>query len=223
MGWDAIDAVYLDPPQSSEQILHPEKYYGERDEPQAVVMPNLEAILGGGWEEQDSDVLGELNLRIYLEAFVNTSEATTATEGWDGDRYLYLTDTEEEQLLVLHSIWDSAADAQEFFSAYVNFVDIKSEGAWTLSSDHGTLKLWEAEGMSLYLGRNGNQVLLIIAPDETITEEALSGFPDFSMEPQATTDYTNLIGGIVSGIAVVGLIVYLLVLRRRPGEPKTDS
>ena len=91
--WDAVNDVYSNLPQSTEQIIHPEKYL-EQDEPQDVTLPDLETALGGTWSQLDTDVFGELYMRLYLEAFINTDQATIAAEGWDGDRYVYLKDAE---------------------------------------------------------------------------------------------------------------------------------
>jgi hypothetical protein len=178
-GWEAVNQAYSDPPQSTEQVLHPEKYLDERDEPQAITMPDLESALSTGWSQLDSDVLGELNMRIYLETFVDEAEATTAAAGWDGDRYVYLKNTDGEKLLVLHSVWDSVDDAAEFFNAYIDFVEEKSQGTWSLALDDEGKRWWQAEAVSLYLSQEGSEVLLIIAPDQVTTEEVLAEFPQF--------------------------------------------
>ena len=177
-GWDVVDQAYSDPPQSSEQILHPEKYL-ERDEPQAIEMPDLENALGGEWKQVDSDVLGEFNIRIYLETFVDEAEATTAAEGWDGDRYAYLKNTLSQKLLVWNSVWDSVNDAGEFFNAYLAFVEEKSQGTWSLALNNEGKRWWETEGLSLYLSQKESEVLLIMAPDRATTEEVLAEFPQF--------------------------------------------
>ena len=177
-GWEDINQAYADLPQSTEQILHPEKYL-VRDEPQDVTMPDLESALGAGWAQLDSDVLGELSIRIYLETFVAQHVAEVAAEGWDGDRYLYLKSAEGEKLLALRSTWDSDSDADEFFDAYISFVREKSDGAWDLILEEATERQWRIEGLSLYLGRNGSDVLIIIAPSEVVAERVLAEFPEF--------------------------------------------
>jgi PKD repeat protein len=118
-GWDAVNQAYSDPPQSTEQILHPEKYFN-RDEPQAVSMPDLASALGTGWTQLDSDIMGELGMKVYLEAFVDTEEAAAAA-GWDGDRYVFLKDAEGKRVLALSSVWDSVWDASEFFNTYIDY------------------------------------------------------------------------------------------------------
>ena len=65
-GWDAVDAAFADPPQSTEQILHPEKYL-TRDEPTVVSLPPLTDTLGAGWRLVEAETLGEFQLGLYLE------------------------------------------------------------------------------------------------------------------------------------------------------------
>jgi len=163
-GWDAVNQAYGDPPQSTEQILHPDNYYLERDEPQAITMPDLESALGAGWS------------LIYLETFlgIDSEEAINAAEGWDGDRYVFLEDIEDRKLLVLSSVWDSQTEAEEFFHAYITFVENKSGGAWTPYLDDVGKKWWKTEELSLYLRQQGGEVLLVIAPDEATTRQVLS-------------------------------------------------
>ena len=210
-GWNTTNQAFDDPPQSTEQILHPEKYL-ERDGPQSVTMPDLENALGAGWTQLDSDVLGELHLRVYLETFVGTDEATTAAAGWDGDRYVFLKDTEGRKLLALSSAWDSIADAGEFFDTYIDFVAVKSGGAWTLLSKDEGERWWQTEGLSLYLAQEESEVLIVMAPDETVAGQVLTEFAEFCTAPQAdfsasltqatvgqTIEFSDLsTGGIIS-------------------------
>lgn len=212
-GWQAIDQAYSDPPQSTEQILHPEKYL-QRDEPQVVTMPDLESALGAGWSQLDNDVIGELNIRIYLETFVDTSEATKAAEGWDGDRYLFLKDTEGRKLFVLHSVWDSAADAREFFDAYTTFVDKKSGGTWGLFLEEKGTMWWKTEGLSVYLSQRGSEVLLIVAPDESIAEAVRGEFPQIFTEIPPYELPSWAWPAIVAGGAIIVVIVAWRLLRR---------
>jgi hypothetical protein len=60
-------------------------------------------------------------MKLYLEAFVDSATATKASEGWGGDRYVFYEDANKGDLLVLRSTWDTPQDAQEFFDAYLAF------------------------------------------------------------------------------------------------------
>jgi len=54
----ALDEVWLAPPVSSEQVLHPQKYIN-REGPLAVALPELEDLLGDGMRLTSTGVLGE--------------------------------------------------------------------------------------------------------------------------------------------------------------------
>lgn len=63
-GFDSIDAAFLDPPVSTEQILHPERY--PWDEPKKVTLPELENTLGETWTLIDQNVMGEWSTYLIL-------------------------------------------------------------------------------------------------------------------------------------------------------------
>jgi hypothetical protein len=116
--WAALDAVYRDPPDSTEQILHPERYL-DRDHPTLVALDAdaLTAALGPGWTAPDHNVLGELQLRLWLQHHLGDDrfdDAAAAAAGWDGDR-LYALAGPHQALAVLHlSTWDSPQEARQF-------------------------------------------------------------------------------------------------------------
>jgi hypothetical protein len=86
-GYPSVNAAYADPPESTEQVLHPDRYL-QRETPDDVRIPTgVAAALGAGWSEEGQDTLGELVLRIWLrEGEVTLAEARTAAAGWGGDR-----------------------------------------------------------------------------------------------------------------------------------------
>lgn len=81
--WSAVDAVWADPPRSSEQVLHPEKY-DAREGP--VLIPPPTQVFGEAWRPAGDDVLGELGVRTWLGAAVPEVIAERAAAGWGGDR-----------------------------------------------------------------------------------------------------------------------------------------
>lgn len=174
-GWKAVNQLYTDLPKSTEQILHPEKYLAH-EQPQEVTIPDLKGSFGDGWSELDSSVLGELYTRIYLEAFVDSATATKASEGWGGDRYVFYEDSNKRDLLVLRSTWDTPQDAQEFFDAYLLLVHNKSKDSWPVRLNTQDKRWWNAPGQSVYLSKQGNDVLIILAPDEETVKSILPEF-----------------------------------------------
>lgn len=117
-GYAAVDAAFRDPPDSTEQVLHPDKYL-QREAPAKVTLPDgLPGLIGAGWSQAGQDTLGELILRIWLrEGGVSTAEARTAAAGWGGDRIALLRRPGDDVSVALKTAWDSAADADEFAAA----------------------------------------------------------------------------------------------------------
>lgn len=117
-GEEAVDDAFRHPPVSTEQILHPEKF--PSDQPQTVVVPDLSAKLGEGWEQLDIEDVGEGWLRTYLSLQETLGQAARAAEGWDGGRYRAWSHG-EQTAVVLDTVWDSEGDAGEFADAMRDF------------------------------------------------------------------------------------------------------
>ncbi|HXF58074.1 MAG TPA: hypothetical protein VNO34_10995 [Actinomycetota bacterium] len=113
-GQEALDRAFQDPPRSTEQVLHPERF--PNDAPQAVAVPDFAQVLGPGWEDLDFQDVGEGWLQLYLGVELPESRARAAAAGWDGGQYRAWTDG-ERVALVLDTVWDSEADAREFADA----------------------------------------------------------------------------------------------------------
>ena len=81
-GWGAVDALFRDLPASSEQVLHPEKYFAERRD--APVRVRFGALAPAeAWTLLEENTLGELMLRAWLrELGLPTRAAERATAGW---------------------------------------------------------------------------------------------------------------------------------------------
>jgi len=93
-------------PQSTEQILHPEKF-SQHDEPTELrLMNGVDTVQ---WE----DNLGEYETRLLFQQLLgDESEAATLASGWDGDRYEVLGP--KSDALVWYSVWDDQAAANRF-------------------------------------------------------------------------------------------------------------
>ena len=114
-GWKAIDDAYRNLPQSTEQILHPEKFRTNPDRPMTIDLGPLKP--GEGWKELGRNVLGEMQLAVLLRKH----GGKPAAAGWDGDRYAVFEGPKDRLGLVWLTTWDSEDDAREFTSAYVKY------------------------------------------------------------------------------------------------------
>ena len=94
-------------PQSTEQILHPERY-AAHDEPTDLVFSS-----GGPDTLQYEDGLGEFETRLLFQQHLgDEAEAANLAAGWDGDRYQVLGP--KSDALVWYSVWDDAVAATRF-------------------------------------------------------------------------------------------------------------
>lgn len=120
-GWTPVDNAFRDPPASTEQILHPEKYRFPRDVPTAIAVGDLADEIGEEWKQLGSNVLGEFQISILLAGH----NAKGAAAGWDGDRYVVFEDEQGNLGLCWLSTWDTAGDAKEFAAAYGEYMEKK--------------------------------------------------------------------------------------------------
>ena len=115
-GWPAVDKLHADPPTSTEQVLHPERYFDTRDAPVAITLAGTEPLAGAGWTPVLEDTLGEIFVRVIAEHTLGPERAATVAEGWGGDRLHALT-RGHEMILVWMTTWDTPADADEWAEA----------------------------------------------------------------------------------------------------------
>ncbi len=111
-GWEAVDAAFADPPQSTEQILHADKWEA-REAPIEVEIPDdIAARMGDGWSEGLRDTFGEHQLGIWLG-----DGGIDAAAGWGGDRAVLLDGPDEAWAIAILTVWDDETEASEFADA----------------------------------------------------------------------------------------------------------
>jgi hypothetical protein len=158
-GQPLLDRAFTtDPPRSTEQILHPEKWFGERDDPGVLPWPDLSQELPGSRKVAEGE-LGEASLRTFLrESLKKDEKAEAAAAGWRGDRFA-VYEQKGRRLLVWLTEWDTEADAAEFRSASKAL-----DATWrieTLSPNRvqvtrGALSVEEREALRAELARVGD-------------------------------------------------------------------
>jgi hypothetical protein len=175
-------AFAVDPPRSSEQVLHPEKWYGHRDDPVTIVWPDLGRELPG-WTRAAEGQLGEEGIGILLRTALGEVEATTAAAGWGGDRFaVYLRGA--QRLLAWISDWDTEAAAARFQAAAARL------GAGWTAVRAGARRVTVLRGE-------------LAAPERTAAEAALAAA---RAEPPANRDIdlSKIERPGVAGVAAVG-------------------
>lgn len=108
--------VFLNPPASTQQILHPEKYF-ERLKPADPALPL--AHLPKGYKGLVGGELGELEQNILLEQFTGKTRAADLSPHWRGCNFELRENKKAHRVVLLYSTeWDSEESARRYFSAY---------------------------------------------------------------------------------------------------------
>ncbi len=124
-GWGAVDDAWSSPPESTEQILHPKLYPGER--PTSIDLGDLGGTLGDGWSEAWQQTMGEARIAVWLaDGQPGTQEGpkapiklpkANAAAGWGGDRLVSLDGPGGSWAVVWQTKWDGSEDVGQFAQA----------------------------------------------------------------------------------------------------------
>lgn len=166
-GWDGLSQAFTKLPQSTEQILHPEKYFA-REAPHKVEAPNLSTQLGAGWRRTDDDVHGEWGLYLALnEHLADDAESRKAAAGWGGDRFALYEGTQVGDAMIAQiTVWDTEQDAREFFAAYTRRttrryraekMDDTKQGQFAVADSYQ----WKTGEGAVLIERRGSRVAIL--------------------------------------------------------------
>ncbi len=116
LGAAAFARVFLRPPESTQEVLHPEKYLaGER--PQTPDPPRVRPP--SGYRVLLEGTLGELDHALLLRQYVGEQEAAELAPAWRGGYYrLWQQKRGGGTLLVQVSRWANSSAARRWFEAY---------------------------------------------------------------------------------------------------------
>ncbi len=185
-GWKAIDDAYRNLPQSTEQILHPEKFRANPDRPMTIDLGTLKPA--EGWKELGRNVLGEMQLAVLLRKH----GGKPAAAGWDGDRYAVFEGPNDHLGLVWLTTWDSEADASEFTAAYIRYQSSRMDDLPRPRKDvHDTI--WRNIGDRLYVvQRRGLDVAVVEGfPAETTATYLETAFRATKVEMKPDAPASN--------------------------------
>jgi len=115
-----VDAAYRQPPTSTEQVIHIEKYLG-REAPMRIAPEALADDMGNGWRNVESTTIGEAMVGIWLRQLgVGLADATTAANGWGGDRLTVAEGPANQWAMAWQIAWDTPDDADEFVAQHAD-------------------------------------------------------------------------------------------------------
>jgi hypothetical protein len=108
--------VFRKPPTSTQQILHPEKYFSGLaptlpDLPQPHLSKDYKSLVGGS--------LGELEHAILMEQYAGKESAAAIAPHWRGCAFELLESRKAGRVVLLYAVeWDSEDAARQYFAAY---------------------------------------------------------------------------------------------------------
>jgi hypothetical protein len=192
--WSRIDAAYEDPPFTTEQVLHPEKYL-RREPPTSTESVDLTKRLGDGWELWTSGMFGEFDIYNYLLTILQSEEfARTAAEGWGvGWIGVYADEpaddasgTSDRAILVHLALeFDTQGDAEEFGAIFPEIFYHTDPEVITHTDDLGRI-CWQGPSEYGYYitGEDNKRFDIVIGSTENARGRAISD--DLFSGPAAT-------------------------------------
>ena len=119
-GWEGVDDLFGALPESTEQVLHPEKYAAGEAPIPVPLADDLAERLGEGWTVLIRDTFGEFQLRTWLtQSGIDATTAGEAAAGWGGDRLAVASGPDGRWAVVLRTAWDTDVDAAAFADSAV--------------------------------------------------------------------------------------------------------
>jgi hypothetical protein len=183
--WDTVNRAYDSPPVSTEQVLHAEKYLAN-ELPVPVSLKGFPTLMSAGWSLTAQDTIGEFLLKSYLEEHLSGDQAEKAAAGWGGDTYILMSNAKLGRLLVGLFTFDTVSDAQEFYSAFEDFMAAATEGTNTEVRPADTSIMWVTEGgKSVFLGQKLPSAFIIISDDFEAVMEAGNNLVTIMKSPPA--------------------------------------
>jgi hypothetical protein len=125
-GFRWIDEAFGSPPQSTEQVLHPDRWL-TRDTPEEIQFAEWDELVTAGYRVHDEDTLGELELSIYLAQSTGEDRNLIAGEGWGGDRLRVYSGPNGQTAAIWFTTWDDEREAIEAEAAALRVRDLAPE------------------------------------------------------------------------------------------------
>lgn len=121
-GYKEVDKAFKNPPQSTSEILHPEKYINHSKQSVEIDLHPLIPETEGTIFYEDS--LGEFTIAsLFKNDMTQRENASRIGNGWLADKVALIRRKDSEQISILwKTVWESPKEAEEFFNAYKPYI-----------------------------------------------------------------------------------------------------
>ncbi|HEU4345927.1 MAG TPA: hypothetical protein VFU31_30615 [Candidatus Binatia bacterium] len=157
-GWEGVNRLFAEPPISTSQVLHPEKYYLRREEPQRIVPWGLmRQIKTAPVLEQR---LGEALIQVALLSRYSRKQSAEIASGWKSD-HLWVYEADPNLIIAWLSVWSDEENALRFFRSYRDVLERQHRVRFEPTGAGGRLHAETAAGGWTVLQTEGPIVLLL--------------------------------------------------------------
>ncbi len=163
-GMGYLDTVYANLPISTEQIMHPEKYYLS-ESPLEIADPHVPL----GMASLEENTMGEGMILTIMTQHVTYETAEEACAGWGGDHYGYF-ESDEDYAFVYDAMWDTVEDAIQWYNAFGQYMLSATGAAIPPGGDEAWI---DTDDRTVYLNHSGAATTLIISSDRSIIIDML--------------------------------------------------
>ena len=167
-GVAGVDQAYRLYPETTEQILYPEKYFvGEPARPVDVLEVEVP-----GYEVFEEGRFGEWATRVFLLDGLPRGDAVVATAGWGGDHYrIYWSESQAAMVYVYEG--DTPRDAQELADGLARSVD-RTMAVGPRRTEGGVTTFSGGRHFA-YVASAGSRVLFVAAHDGAVGSFLVEG------------------------------------------------
>jgi hypothetical protein len=158
-GWAEVRKAWHVPPESTEQVLHPEKYWAHE-----VPLPVEVGYAPEGATVVAEGVLGEAYMRTLLG-----EGSAAAAAGWGGDRFRVFG-LSGNTLLVWHARWDTETDAREAEAA----LSARYARTHARARPHGRLAVLRKGPWNVSSFRRGSDTWLVSSDARRLLDKTLN-------------------------------------------------
>lgn len=169
--FDAVNELYNNPPESIEQVMHPEKYL--TDKPIDVLFDPFQDVIAESCELVSDNVLNEADILWLLNSAYDENwrlpdrTAKQAAEGWGGGSYQFAR-CDGEPIFFAKTVWDSKNDASQLYSSLEKY----NGQRWTASDRD---QFWQGkDGEQIFIEQQDDIVYLMIASESFNAQQLIN-------------------------------------------------
>ncbi|MFH0902720.1 MAG: hypothetical protein V2A73_18975 [Pseudomonadota bacterium] len=173
--WSEVDKLFREPPLSTEQVIHPQKYLAA-EKPVSVRPATIAAL--NRWRTVYRNVVGEFGWgKLLLQHGLSKERADQAAAGWGGDCLVAYAPANHagvaDLVVVSQSVWDAEGEAVEAFEATAEMLAKLTGDDQCVGPAAPSVLLMCSDSTKdvSFVERKGNRLVLVIgaAGEETAT------------------------------------------------------